>query len=121
QIDCIGFSRSDSDAMVVPFVDRRKPGFSFWAHQGDEVTAWGMIRRALASPIAKIFQNGLYDLQYIWGKMGFIVNNCKEDTMLLPHAIFPEMPKGIGFLGSIYTNEASWKMMREDDTTKRDE
>jgi len=43
--------------------------------------------------------------------------------MLLHHALYPELPKGLGFLGSIYTNEASWKLMRRErsDTVKRDE
>jgi hypothetical protein len=32
--------------------------------------------------------------------------------MLLHHAMQPEAPKGLEFLGSVYTNEASWKLMR---------
>jgi len=34
--------------------------------------------------------------------------------MLLHHAMQPEMEKGLGFLGSLYTNEPSWKFMRTD-------
>jgi hypothetical protein len=43
--------------------------------------------------------------------------------MLLHHSLFPEMLKGLGFLGSIYTNEQSWKLMSRPkaDTEKRDE
>ena len=42
--------------------------------------------------------------------------------MLLHHSLFPELQKGLGFLGSIYTNEASWKLMRgQDDSNKKDE
>ena len=33
--------------------------------------------------------------------------------MLLHHALQPESEKGLAFLGSVYTNEASWKMMRQ--------
>jgi hypothetical protein len=33
----------------------------------------------------------------------------------------PEMQKGLGFLASIYTNEASWKHMRKITTLKKDE
>jgi len=66
------------------------------------------------------YQNGLYDLQYIL-RMGLRPANCQADTMLLHHSLFPELQKGLGFLGSIYTNEASWKLMREQDSNKRDE
>jgi hypothetical protein len=44
--------------------------------------------------------------------------------MLMHHAYQPEMEKGLGFMGSVYTNEGSWKLMRrhrKDETTKRDE
>jgi hypothetical protein len=44
------------------------------------------------------------------------------DTMLLHHAMYPELPKSLGFLGSIYTNESAWKLMRQDsEELKRDE
>lgn len=32
--------------------------------------------------------------------------------MVMHHALFPEMEKNLGFLGSIYTSEPAWKMMR---------
>jgi len=32
--------------------------------------------------------------------------------MLAHHALQPESEKGLGFLGSVYTNEPSWKLMR---------
>jgi hypothetical protein len=43
--------------------------------------------------------------------------------MLLHHALQPESPKGLDFLGSVYTEEASWKLMRPrgKQTIKRDE
>jgi hypothetical protein len=29
--------------------------------------------------------------------------------MLLHHSLQPELPKSLGFLGSLYTNEQAWK------------
>ena len=43
---------------------------------------------------------------------GFRPTYCQDDTMLLHHALYPEMLKGLGFLGSIYSDEISWKQMR---------
>lgn len=44
-----------------------------------------------------------------------------HDTMLLHHALQPEALKNLGFLGSIYSDEGSWKDMRKAKTTKRDD
>lgn len=108
QIECIGFARSASDAIVVPFITVAER--SYWGEY-DEVTAWALVGKLLQSDALKIFQNGLFDLQYIL-KMGFKPKNCIHDTMLLHHALYPELQKGLGFLGSIYSNESSWKLMR---------
>ena len=120
QITMIGFARSAAEAIVLPFVDMRNVLGSYWNDQKDELIAWSWVKYLLELPCPKIFQNGLYDLQYIL-RMGLRPVNCLADTMLLHHSMYPELQKGLGFLGSIYTNESSWKLMREDDSNKRDE
>jgi uracil-DNA glycosylase len=121
QITMIGLARNAEDAVVVPFVDARQPHNSYWATLEEELEARALVNTALAGSVPKIFQNGLYDLQYIW-REGFTPRNCTEDTMLLHHAMYPELRKGLGFLGSVYTNESSWKLLRRaDDSNKRDE
>ena len=110
-IEMIGFSASPTHAMVVPFWDIRKGG-NYWPDIASEKAAREVVRGILENPsITKIFQNGLYDLQYII-KEGYRPRGCREDTMLLHHALYPEMQKGLGFLGSVYTSEPAWKMMR---------
>lgn len=122
QITCIGFARSRSDALVVPFVDLAKPSGSYWASPTEEREVWKLVNRLLTSGLPLVFQNGIYDLQYLF-RAGFRPANVAEDTMLLHHSLFPEMLKGLGFLGSIYSSEPAWKLMRMEkaDTTKRDE
>jgi uracil-DNA glycosylase len=108
QIRNIGFATSRQHAINIPFIVR---GASYWPTLAGEWAARQFVQMALASDLPKIFQNGLYDLQYIW-KEGMFVRNCREDTMLLHHALYPEMQKGLGFLGSIYTSEPAWKLLR---------
>lgn len=121
QITCIGFARTPYDALVIPFWDKTKADQSFWTSQADELAAWHWVKFLLELPCPKVFQNGLYDLQYITG-MGLRPNNVAEDTMLLHHALFPELPKSLGFMGSVYTDEVSWKLMREEkELEKKDE
>lgn len=123
QITCIGFAPDDKSALVIPFVDPRRDGFSYWPTQQDELLAWDFVNRVLNLPCPKTAQNGLYDITFLWRGYGIAVRNFEDDTMLLHHALQPESEKGLAFLGSVYTNEASWKMMRQrgKTTIKRDE
>lgn len=110
-IEMIGFSANAENAMVVPFWDKAKGG-NYWSSPLLEKDARNVVRSILENPyIVKIFQNGLYDLQYLM-KEGYRPRSCLEDTMLYHHALYPEMQKGLGFLGSIYTSEPAWKTMR---------
>lgn len=111
-ITCIGFGRDSSEAMVIPFRLMSSPDGNYWPDARTEARVWGSVEKLLASPIPKLFQNGVYDLQYLL-RFGLRVENAAEDSMLLHHSIMPEMQKGLGFLGSVYSNETSWKLMRK--------
>lgn len=122
QIKCIGFAPAKDKGFLVMFVDQEKAGYSYWPEAKEERFAWACVQALLESPIPKVGQNFIYDLQYIT-QVGIRPRNCIQDTMLLHHALFPELQKGLGFLGSIYSDESSWKLMRRQrpDTEKRDE
>mgnify|MGYP000539357417 CR=1 FL=1 len=119
-ITSIGFSSSKTKAINIPFWDSRKAGGSYWKSAAMECLAWVFVRHILKLPNIKVMQNGMYDVQYLWKTMGMPVINFTEDTMLLHHALQPELQKGLGFLGSVYTNEAAWKEMRKP-SNKKDE
>lgn len=122
QITHISFARSVDDSICIPFVDMTKAGNSYWQTEGEELVAWDLVEQLLRSPITKVWQNYMYDIQYVT-PMAICPGGGQEDTMLLHHSMYPEMQKGLGFLGSIYTDESSWKLMRRHrpDTEKRDE
>ena len=63
-------------------------------------------------------QNFSYDVQYLW-RLGIPVPNWGDDTMIIHHAMQPEMEKGLGFLASIYTDELAWKFMHKKKATDR--
>lgn len=120
-ITCVGFAPSHDRAIVVPFFDALKPGRNYWPSFEEERTAWQWVAKWCRSPIPKVLQNGLYDINFLWKTMGIAVVNAVHDTMLLSHALQPELQKGLAFLGSIYTDESSWKLMRRSATAKREE
>ena len=110
RITCIGFAPATDVALVVPFEDLRKPGGNYWGSLEAEVAAWTWVRKVMASPVPKVFQNGLFDMHRLWRTYGIPVCNAEHDTMLLSHALHPESPKGLAFLGSVYTDESAWKL-----------
>ncbi len=123
QIEMIGFASSPSNALVVPFIDFQKSGLNYWPTAEEEVEALKWMDKILRLPAQKVFQNGLFDLSYIL-RYGFSPRNCGHDTMLQHHSLYPEMQKSLGFLGSVYTDESSWKLMRKrkkEEELKRDD
>ena len=123
QITCIGFAWTHQHSLVIPIFDNTKPDKSYWS-KDDELQVWRYIRTFCNLPVRKIFQNGLYDLHFLWRRYGIYTSNCEDDTMLLHHALQPEVQKGLGFLGSIYTDEPAWKTMRpkkKGETIKRED
>lgn len=122
-ITCIGFAPSRGLALVVPYFDARKKGRNYWPDARSEIIAKQFVKRILEDArIPKLMQNGMYDIAFLWRADGVRVMGAEEDTMLLHHALQPESLKGLGFLGSIYTDEGSWKQMRQEiETVKRDD
>lgn len=122
QITCIGFAPRPDLSLVIPIRDERTKSGNYWASNQLEQRCWQLIRQVLEDQsIKKTFQNGLYDIAFLWRAYGIRVNGAAEDTMLLHHALQPESLKGLAFLGSVYTNHGPWKSERNQvDTIKRD-
>lgn len=113
QLSCVGFSPSPDVAYVIPFTSMvRRQRTHYWANPLDEVYAWETVRRLCTAPIRKIFQNKLFDIFVLWRVMRIPVLEIAEDTMFIQHAMYPELPKSLAFLGSIYTDEPAWKLDR---------
>ncbi len=123
QITCLGFAPTPQLAIVIPFHDGRRKGRNHWESKDIEHAVWKLIKTVLEdATIPKLFQNGLYDIAFLWRAYGIGVKGAAEDTMLLHHALQPESLKGLGFLGSVYTDEGAWKSDRKGTATiKRDE
>lgn len=127
QITMVGFARSNSDALVIPLRVSQKSILgsgdespNYWPTPDMELNAWRLIIKGLNTSTPKIFQNGVYDLSYFI-RMGVHVKNALHDTMLWHHSEFIELPKSLGFLGSIYCNDVAWKSMVRHESLKRDE
>lgn len=124
-ITCFGVAPTVDRALVVPFYDEEKPDGNYWPDKKSEVLAWRFVKRVCESrEFGTLGQNLSYDAVYLLRRMGIPLPNWQHDTMLLHHALQPEMRKGLGFQASLYTDEPAWKGMhkrKSDDKTGKKE
>lgn len=121
QITCIGFAPRRDLAIVIPFFDPERTGKHYWPSTELEQECWECLREVLENTtIPKLFQNGMFDIAFIWRTQGIRVMGATHDTMLLSHAQQPEALKGLAYLGSLHTSHGPWKTERKSDTIKRD-
>lgn len=100
-ITCISLCFDGNESVCIPILD--------W---DIDFTARGMmlsiVAKLLASNIPKVNQNIKYDWK-ILERFRIKVNNVVGDTMLAASCIYPEFPKNLGFLTSIYTDMPYFK------------
>jgi len=66
------------------------------------------VQRILDSPAKKVFHFGTFDTEYLY-LQGFTVNNYWWDTMVAQHVMWPELPRALKYLTSVYTREPYYK------------
>ncbi len=100
-ITCISFCGDGYEALSVPLIDKSM-------NSVDRALIFKTVAQILRSKIPKVNQNVKYDhhmLEY-WGLQCELIAG---DTMLLGHCLYPELPKGLDFYTSIYTEFAYYK------------
>lgn len=93
-VKCIGFSDFDPEWSVC-----------FWNHGTQSM---GLFKMLLETDVPKVGQNLMYDASCL-DQLGIHPRNIRFDTMLAQHAIMPDLPKGLDFLASIYTDIPYYK------------
>lgn len=103
EIACIAFSSSPELACAIPLAGR-------WSLE-DEAAIWLGIQKVLGNPNStKVAQNAIFDIQFLLTRCGIVVRGPVHDTMIAHSIMYPELNKGLGFLGSIYCgSQAYWK------------
>lgn len=103
EVSCISMASSPDLACVIP-TDTR------W-NLGEAVLIWRGIQAVLGNPKStKIVQNSMFDVPFLLTRNGIIVRGPMHDTMVGHSIVYPELQKGLGFLGSIYCGaQEYWK------------
>lgn len=74
----------------------------------------------------KIFQNGMFDIHYLWSRYGIVTRGFTDphsyyDTMLGHSVMYPDFLKSLAFLGSLYCGtQEYWKDMAKFKNVKED-
>ena len=119
EITCISFAPDDEHAICIPFVDQRRPDWSYWRSARDEAAAWRLVKEICEGPAEKLGQNFVHDAWWLLDRRGIRVNNYRHDTRLQHHALLPELPKDLHFLATAYAGQ-SWKSWGRGKESKRD-
>lgn len=103
EVSCISFATSATECMSIPFDQR-------WTME-EEMFLWRLVAKLLEDPkIEFVYQNGMFDLSFLYarnhihGHKGYI-----HDTMIKHNLNYPDFPKGLGFITSLYTREPYYK------------
>ena len=98
-ITCVGFSHDGVEGISIDFLTAGGKS-RFPPEEMGHV--YKLVGNILKSKIPKVNQAIGYDATVL-NHWGFEVNNFHGCTMLLGHCCYPELPKNLGFLGSIHT------------------
>ncbi len=101
QIVCLGFGWSKTNALCIPIFFG---GNSWWTSEQELAIVKSIKRLFMNTSVNFIAQNAQYDMIYLADKWGVEVPNLWLDTMIAFHCVYPELPKGLDFLSSIYTH-----------------
>lgn len=102
-ITCISLAKSPIDCMSIPFDNR-------WS-ETEELELWKMLAEILEDrSIEKIYQNGIdFDTVYLLAVHSIFPGGKIQDTMIKHSLNYPDFPKSLAFLTSIYTDEPYYK------------
>ena len=103
EVSCLSFASTPEIAHVLPIAGR-------W-NEEEEMQVWHGIQEVLGNPDSiKVVQNGMFDIPFLLRHCNIEVRGPVHDTMVAHSILYPDLPKSLGFLGSIYCgSQEYWK------------
>lgn len=99
---CISLCFDGHESCTVPIVDKT-------ISLDERVLMLHEISKVLASKVPKVNQNIKFDWRKLEDRLKCKVNNVVGDTALAASCLYPEFPKNLGFLTSLYTDMPYFK------------
>ncbi len=105
EVSCISFASSPHISASIPIAHT-------WT-ESEEVQIWRAIQKVLGNEKSiKVGQNLIFDTHFLLTRCGVEVRGPIQDAMIAHSIVYPELPKGLAFLGSVYCGaQEYWKDM----------
>jgi len=98
ELNCLCFGKDELNCKVIPFFAHMRNTFT----AQEEYDIMFKIAQILSNPdIVKVGQNFIFDMGFLYSKYGIITKSF-ECTMIAQGIIFPDLPKGLDFILSMY-------------------
>lgn len=105
EVSHISFSHRPDYAMCIEFYGLAIDQFT----PDQELEVWNAVAKVLEDPdIEKIAHNGAFDATFLMEKYG-IKTKSLHDTMIAQAILYPDFPKSLAFVNSIYTDIPYYK------------
>ena len=103
-IEELGLSHDPNFGMSIFILKGRAPALP----EKDELMLWQTFAR-LVEKKKIVMQNGAYDTGVLWHNNHILVEDIWMDTLIAAHICWPELPRDLGFLGSVCLDVKPWK------------
>lgn len=103
-IEELGLSHNPDFGMSIFLLKGRAPALP----ELDELHLWQTFARLVACKKI-IMQNGAYDTGVLWHNNHILIEHIWMDTLIAAHICWPELPRDLGFLGSVCLDVKPWK------------
>jgi len=106
EVSCISYCCDPSVAISIPFLCDRG---HYWTAEEEEIV-WRRIKEVQEDPLVlKVAQNAIFDITFLAQKCNILTQGLIGDTMIAFHHLYPDLPKGLGFITSVCTREPYYK------------
>ena len=108
---CVGLAHSSHDAMCIAFRSEQEHLYSVQ----EEAEIRRHLQRLYQSPTSRVvWQNGGFDMAWLWFKDRILCKPAYSDTMLGHHVLYPTMPHDLGFIVKQYTMHPFYKNEKDE-------
>jgi uracil-DNA glycosylase family 4 len=108
---CVGLAASSHEAMCIAFRNEEENVYSVY----DEATIRRHLQQLYSAPATRmVWQNGGFDMAWLWFKDRIRCKQAYSDTMLGHHVLYPTMPHDLGFIVKQYTMHPYYKNEKDD-------
>jgi uracil-DNA glycosylase family 4 len=106
----VGFAHNANFGMSIGILNGIYPKYS----TADEVAFWDSVTNVL-NHCPVILQNGSFDIGAIFHHVGVLPKKLFFDTHIAAHVVWPETPRSLSYLASMFLTVPAWKHTGGDD------